>query len=79
MKSTLYARKSPLPNGVPGATVLPVGPDPVKLALKVGEMVNVEVYALSRVELVIPAVALCHMICTVFFRWSSGLYVWPRR
>ena len=47
MKFRLYVLKLMLPNGVPGGTVLPVGPDPVKLELNVGAMVRVLVYALS--------------------------------
>lgn len=74
MKFKLYARKSVQPKGVPAGTAKPVGPLPVRDALRFGATVNVLVCALSPV----PATA-AQIMLTVLYAWSSGREVWPRR
>lgn len=74
-KSKLYVLKSVHPKGVPAGTAKPVGPLPVREALRFGAMVRVLVKALSR-----PVTATARqIIVTVFRDWDVGWEVWPRR
>lgn len=79
MKFKLYALKSKLPKGVSAGTAKPVGPEPVKLALRVGAIVRVDVYALSYDPVEAVPVALCQMMLTRFFVLSFGDAVTPSR
>ena len=75
MRFKLYVLKSVHPKGVPGGTAKPVGPLPVKEALRFGAIVSVLVKALSSP---VTATALQIML-TVLRDWVFGNEVWPRR
>lgn len=68
MRFRLYVLKSTHPKGVPAGTAKPVGPDPVRDALRFGATVRVLVKALSSPGTAIAA----QIMLTVLRDWDLG-------